>query len=181
MAASAELGGRIESIQIENFKSYRGKQTIGPFKEFTCVIGPNGSGKSNLMDAISFVLGVRTSQLRGSLRELLYSDSASQSSRDRPTTGRVTLVFESQDQGHLTHFSRVIAPSSAAPDATYTSQYKIDDRTVSADAYNRKLESFGVLVKARNFLVFQVPPFASACRLSKGQASRSAGVSDSWK
>ena len=28
-------------------------------------MGPNGAGKSNLMDAISFVLGVRTMQLRG--------------------------------------------------------------------------------------------------------------------
>ena len=58
------VGGRIERIDLENFKSYRGRQSIGPFKEFTCVIGPNGSGKSNLMDAVSFVLGVRTSQLR---------------------------------------------------------------------------------------------------------------------
>ena len=49
-------------------------QVIGPFKDFTCVIGPNGAGKSNLMDAISFVLGVRTSQLRGNLKELVFSD-----------------------------------------------------------------------------------------------------------
>ena len=38
---------------------------IGPFKQFTSIIGPNGSGKSNLMDAISFVLGVQSAQLRG--------------------------------------------------------------------------------------------------------------------
>ena len=41
----------------------RGKSVIGPFRPFTCVIGPNGAGKSNLMDAISFVLGVRTAQV----------------------------------------------------------------------------------------------------------------------
>ena len=148
-------GGRIERIEIENFKSYRGRQNIGPFKEFTCVIGPNGSGKSNLMDAISFVLGVKTSQLRGSLRELLFSDSASSSPQDRPRTGHVTLVFEDQ-AGHQTHFSRVLAPSSSSADAAYASQYKVNNRTVSAEAYNKKLESFGILVKARNFLVFQV-------------------------
>ena len=44
-------------IELENFKSYKGKQVIGPFKKFTSIVGPNGSGKSNLMDAISFVLG----------------------------------------------------------------------------------------------------------------------------
>lgn len=68
------IPGRIDRLEVENFKSYKGFQEIGPFKNFTAVIGPNGSGKSNLMDAISFVLGVKTSQLRGSLKELLYSD-----------------------------------------------------------------------------------------------------------
>lgn len=53
--------------------NYRGHQTIGPFKNFTSVIGPNGAGKSNLMDAISFVLGVKSAQLRSSqLKDLVY-------------------------------------------------------------------------------------------------------------
>lgn len=51
----------------------RGHQTIGPFTNFTSVIGPNGAGKSNLMDAISFVLGVKSAQLRSSqLKDLVY-------------------------------------------------------------------------------------------------------------
>ena len=52
-------------------------------RPFTTIIGPNGSGKSNVMDAISFVLGVRTAQLRGSLKELLYHNSAGQTAEDR--------------------------------------------------------------------------------------------------
>lgn len=59
--------GRLASLEIENFKSYKGLHQIGPFSNFTAVIGPNGSGKSNLMDAISFVCGVETSHLRGKL------------------------------------------------------------------------------------------------------------------
>lgn len=40
---------------------------------FTSVVGPNGAGKSNLMDAISFVLGVKSAQLRSSqLKDLVY-------------------------------------------------------------------------------------------------------------
>jgi structural maintenance of chromosome 1 len=51
----------------------RGHQIIGPFRNFTSVIGPNGAGKSNLMDAISFVLGVKSAQLRSSqLKDLVY-------------------------------------------------------------------------------------------------------------
>jgi len=49
--------GFLEYLEIEDFKSYKGRVTIGPFAKFTSIIGPNGSGKSNLMDAISFVLG----------------------------------------------------------------------------------------------------------------------------
>lgn len=36
--------GRLELLLVENFKSWRGRQVIGPFKRFTCIIGPNGSG-----------------------------------------------------------------------------------------------------------------------------------------
>ena len=49
------------------------KASIGPFSAFTSVIGPNGAGKSNLMDAISFVLGVKSAVLRSSqLKDLVY-------------------------------------------------------------------------------------------------------------
>lgn len=35
----------LNRLQVENFKSYKGKQTIGPFSKFTAVIGPNGAGE----------------------------------------------------------------------------------------------------------------------------------------
>lgn len=37
--------GRIDRINVCNFKSYAGEQVIGPFHDFTAVIGPNGAGK----------------------------------------------------------------------------------------------------------------------------------------
>jgi len=64
----------LRRLELCDFKSYRGQQTIdfGPH-QFSCIIGPNGSGKSNLMDAISFVLGVKSSQLRSTmLKDLIY-------------------------------------------------------------------------------------------------------------
>lgn len=39
--------GRLELLLVENFKSWRGRQVIGPFKRFTCIIGPNGSGNQH--------------------------------------------------------------------------------------------------------------------------------------
>jgi structural maintenance of chromosome 1 len=92
--------GKLKEIQVENFKSYRGRHTIGPFSEFTAVIGPNGSGKSNLMDAISFVLGVNSSHLRSNqLKELIYHDGTAEFD-----TANVTIVYE--DQGEEIKFSR---------------------------------------------------------------------------
>jgi len=38
---------RITSLEVENFKSYAGKQQIGPFRQFTAIIGPNGAGTSS--------------------------------------------------------------------------------------------------------------------------------------
>ena len=37
--------GRIDRIEVQDFKSYAGNQIIGPFRGFTAVIGPNGSGR----------------------------------------------------------------------------------------------------------------------------------------
>jgi len=38
------MPGRLKYIELDNFKSYKGKQTIGPFKQFSAIIGPNGTG-----------------------------------------------------------------------------------------------------------------------------------------
>merc|ERR1719410_2176288 len=104
--AARENYGYIESLSICNFKSYFGETVIGPFSPFTCIIGPNGSGKSNLMDAISFVLGVKTQQLRGKkLTDLIHRinfsqnsrrNSNSSSSQQQPTKAYVELVYISK-------------------------------------------------------------------------------------
>ena len=109
----------LKQLEVENFKSYRGRQVIGPFSTFSAVIGPNGSGKSNLMDAISFVLGVRSTQLRSSqLRDLVYrggatdgaeSDSASSSSDEEGVSRRASVTAVIEDGKHLEHrFQRTI-------------------------------------------------------------------------
>ena len=39
------MPGTLKYIEVDNFKSYKGRQTIGPFKKFSAIIGPNGTGK----------------------------------------------------------------------------------------------------------------------------------------
>lgn len=43
--AIEKVNSFLQYIEIENFKSYRGKICIGSLKQFSAVIGPNGSGK----------------------------------------------------------------------------------------------------------------------------------------
>ncbi|KAG4304930.1 hypothetical protein PORY_001605 [Pneumocystis oryctolagi] len=57
----------ISHLVLTNFKSYAGRQCIGPFHpSFSSIVGPNGSGKSNVIDALLFVFGFRASQMRQS-------------------------------------------------------------------------------------------------------------------
>jgi hypothetical protein len=54
------------SIEVENFKSYKGSVSIGPLKSFTAVIGPNGSGRlSHLTCLLTPGIGVLLEKLTG--------------------------------------------------------------------------------------------------------------------
>lgn len=55
----------IHKLVLINYKSYAGRQEVGPFNEnFTAVVGPNGSGKSNVIDSLLFVFGFRAKKMR---------------------------------------------------------------------------------------------------------------------
>ncbi|XP_051517192.1 structural maintenance of chromosomes 1A, like [Myxocyprinus asiaticus] len=136
--------GYLKLIEIENFKSYKGRQIIGPFHKFTAIIGPNGSGKSNLMDAISFVLAEKTSNLRvKTLKDLIHGAPVGKPAANRAF---VTMVYQ-LDNGQDLSFSRIIIGSS--------SEYRINNKVVGLSEYSEELEKLGILIKARNFLVFQ--------------------------
>ena len=167
--------GRISRLECFNFKSYAGHQVLGPFKEFTAVIGPNGAGKSNLMDAISFVLGVRAAHLRGNhLKDLIHRSltlDESGAPLTPPRTGEVpppedgetfvTMVYVVDERDHLPGkrtgdelpFRRSVSYNAA--DGTTSSTYQIDGTTVTKGAYEDELMAIGIVVKARNSLVFQ--------------------------
>ncbi|GAB0087362.1 Structural maintenance of chromosomes protein [Sergentomyia squamirostris] len=134
----------LEYIDMDNFKSYKGRVSIGPLKEFTAVVGPNGSGKSNFMDAISFVMGEKTNVLRVKrLGDLIHGAAIG---RPVANTCSVTAKFLLVD-GSRIDFQRSVIGSS--------SDYKINGSSVNSGKYTIELEKLGINVKARNFLVFQ--------------------------
>mmetsp|Transcript_7203 Transcript_7203/g.10526 ORF Transcript_7203/g.10526 Transcript_7203/m.10526 type:complete len:1311 (-) Transcript_7203:37-3969(-) len=138
-------------IELENFKSYAGVQRIGPFHEFTSIIGPNGSGKSNLMDAISFVLGVQSRDLRSSQMKDLVFRPPGKNKKTENAGARAALYYLPEDATADTEeicFARVIHPNGSG-------EYQVDGKTVTFAQYEKALGKIGVLLKARNFLVFQ--------------------------
>ncbi|KAK1140527.1 Structural maintenance of chromosomes protein 1 [Aspergillus melleus] len=172
--------GKLIRLELYNFKSYKGHHTL-LFGDayFTSIIGPNGSGKSNSMDAISFVLGIKSSHLRSTnLRDLVYRGRVLRTSRvdadgnaidgetngdaqdgddiepsqdpsgsNDPRTAWVMAVYE-DDAGEEQQWRRSITSGGV-------SEYRINNRTVTAQQYNEALEAENILIKARNFLVFQ--------------------------
>ena len=168
---------KLVALELFNFKSYKGHHVIQLGDSyFTSIIGPNGSGKSNSMDAISFVLGIKSSHLRSThLKDLVYrgrvlkrakinadgdaneaelgaldledDDDASDQEGNAPSTAWVMAIYD-DDAGAPQHWRRSITSAG-------TSTYHINSRLVSAAAYNSALEAENILIRARNFLVFQ--------------------------
>ncbi|KAH8155623.1 uncharacterized protein LAJ45_00633 [Morchella importuna] len=164
--------GKLMRLELFNFKSYKGHQSIHLGDSyFTSIIGPNGSGKSNCMDAISFVLGIKSSHLRSAhLKDLIYrgrvlrtstigakngngvegqeedDDEGTQGTQD-PKTAWVMAVYEDIN-GDEQQWKRSITSQGA-------SEYRINGKQVTAAQYNMALEEENILIKARNFLVFQ--------------------------
>jgi structural maintenance of chromosome 4 len=68
----------ITYLVLINFKSYAGRQEVGPFhSSFSSVVGPNGSGKSNVIDSLLFVFGFRASKMRqGKISALIHNSAA---------------------------------------------------------------------------------------------------------
>jgi len=139
------------------------------------------------MDAISFVLGVRSSTLRSSaLKDLVYRSGK----RRAGTKGKARAEMEADEQddmddddddddddgqsdgndedggldGERTAWVMAVYIDDEDKEWTFqrsititgTSEYKLNNKVVAWKKYNAILERFNILVKAKNFLVFQV-------------------------
>ncbi|NXE16931.1 SMC1B protein, partial [Lophotis ruficrista] len=162
--------GYLKLLVMKDFKSWRGEQIIGPFMRFNCVIGPNGSGKSNIMDAVSFVMCEKISNLRvKSVRELIHGAHVG---KPVSSTASVKIIYCEED-GEEKTFSRVIRGS--------CSEFFFNDRSVSRSTYVSELEKLGILVKARNFLIFQGTVESIAMKKPRERTQLFEQISNSWE
>ncbi|KAK2943607.1 putative Structural maintenance of chromosomes protein 4 [Blattamonas nauphoetae] len=146
-----------KTLEMHNFKSYRNRTIMDFNSSFTTVIGPNGSGKSNMIDAVLFCLGNRSSNVRSeNLSSLL--NSAAKANGDRE--GSVTMTFKVNDSQNVEDFinkivikrvfndtksSFFIRPTSnSTPAITSKSTRKGGFKKVSRDELHEYLLSYGV-------------------------------------
>jgi len=88
---------RLNSIEINSFKSFAKKTNLEFETPIVAVVGPNGSGKSNVVEAFRFVLGEQSMKsMRGKAGlDLIFKGSKTLSKGNRAT---VTIYFDNSDK-----------------------------------------------------------------------------------
>jgi structural maintenance of chromosome 1 len=115
---------------VHNFKSFAGTHTIGPFLKYTAIIGPNGGGKSNIMDAISFCLGLNSQELRaGNFKDLIHRKENEDIDPSRVAIVEIIVTIGGSVAYKL---KRSVSYNSG-------SEYCIDDTIIDAKSYQEFL------------------------------------------
>ncbi|KAI6185586.1 Structural maintenance of chromosomes protein [Aphelenchoides besseyi] len=140
----------ITHIVVENFKSYYGRRTLGPFhKNFTSILGPNGSGKSNVIDSLLFVFGFRANRIR--------SKKSHSSAHPNVNSCKVEVhfakIFDKGSEytvkpGSQFHVSRSVTKSGS-------STYHINGKTVHTNEVRDCLKTNGIDLDHNRFLILQ--------------------------
>lgn len=148
----------ISRMELENFKSYAGTQSIGPFhKSFSSIVGPNGSGKSNVIDALLFVFGKKAKQLRlNNISELIHKSSRYPDFEQ----ARVSIYFQLIIDTAESEDSFEVVPNSQFTitrivQTNNTSKYMVDDKKSSYTEVGQLLRSYGVDLDNNRFLILQ--------------------------
>lgn len=146
----------ITHIEVENFKSYYGKQVIGPFhKCFTSIIGPNGSGKSNVIDALLFVFGYRASKIRSKKVSVLIHSSTG---KDNLHSCTVTVHFCKILDGKNRSYTKIDGTHISISRTGYkdnSSRYTINGRVAKFKEIHELLLSNGIDLLHNRFLILQ--------------------------
>ncbi|KAF9182481.1 hypothetical protein BGZ51_004708 [Haplosporangium sp. Z 767] len=147
----------IEKMVLINFKSYAGRQEIGPFhKSFTSIVGPNGSGKSNVIDALLFVFGYRASKMRqGKLSELIHNSTGA----ENLDSCAVEIHFcEILDLPGPDNFERISGSTLVVSRQAYrnnSSKYFVNNFLSSYTAVTTLLKGRGIDLDHKRFLILQ--------------------------
>ncbi|XP_063394251.1 structural maintenance of chromosomes protein 4 [Cydia fagiglandana] len=167
----------ITHIVNENFKSYAGVQTLGPFhKSFTAIIGPNGSGKSNVIDSMLFVFGYRATKIRSKKISVLLHKS---SKHPNITSASVAVHFcqiidgEGEDFTVVPNSEIVVSRTAFSNNSSY---YTLNGRKVQFKEVGKMLNSHGIDLDHNRFLILQGEVEQIAMMKPKAQTEHESGM-----
>ncbi|KAE8144032.1 RecF/RecN/SMC [Aspergillus pseudotamarii] len=146
----------IKTLILNNFKSYAGKQIVGPFHaSFSSVVGPNGSGKSNVIDALLFVFGFRASKMRqGKISALIHNSADFPDLPFCEVEVHFQEVLDQPDGAHeIVPDSQLIISRKAFKNNT--SKYYMNGKETNFTAVTTLLRDRGIDLDHKRFLILQ--------------------------
>ena len=146
----------IRNLVLINFKSYAGRQEVGPFHaSFSSVVGPNGSGKSNVIDSLLFVFGFRASKMRqGKISALIHN------SANFPNLDFCEVEVHFEEVKDLPNGKHEVIPDSQLVVSrkafkNNSSKYYMNGRESNFTAVTTLLRDRGVDLDHKRFLILQ--------------------------
>ena len=86
---------RLRKMKMAGFKSFVDPTTLTFPSEMVGIVGPNGCGKSNIVDAIRWVMGASSKNIRGdTLEDVIFKGS---SNRKPVGQASIELVFDNSE------------------------------------------------------------------------------------
>ncbi|TKY84720.1 hypothetical protein EX895_005800 [Sporisorium graminicola] len=146
----------IHKMVLNDFKSYAGRQEIGPFhKSFSSVVGPNGSGKSNVIDSLLFVFGWRATKMRqGKLSELIHNSAGKENLSQCSVEVWFREIIDLPGDGFkVVPGSKLVVSRTAY--RNNTSQYFINARKSTFTECTSLLKAKGIDLDHKRFLILQ--------------------------
>ena len=136
---------KLESLEVNGFKTFVDPVTSRFARGITAIVGPNGCGKSNLAEAITWVLGEQSPKsLRGSsMEEVIFNGSGQ---RKPLGMAEVSLTFltdgsvENAEDGRITIGRRIFRGGEG--------QYRLNDRVARLKDIRDILMDTGLGIRA---------------------------------
>lgn len=169
----------ITHIVNENFKSYAGVQTLGPFhKSFTSIVGPNGSGKSNVIDSMLFVFGFRANRIRSKKISVLLHNSENHKNVESCTVAvhfqKIIDTGDSDEEYTVVPNTKFVVSRTAFRDNS--SYYMIDKKKATYKEVTNLLRGSGIDLDHNRFLILQGEVEQIAMMKPKGQSENDDGM-----
>jgi len=143
----------VESLEVDNFKSFGSRKRIVFKKGFTVISGPNGSGKSNIGDAIVFVLGTRSSK---SVRAERISDLIHRRSDGTclKNYASVSVVLDTEDSEKAPAERKIVITREILKDGEdYKSNYLINGKKARLFDIEALLDSLHIYLDNYSFVL----------------------------